>query len=55
MNILTVHPQLLKEYNNRWFLICFQIYYINLDLDRMEEIQGDENSVYIDKDFYADR
>ncbi|WP_312765958.1 WYL domain-containing protein [Epilithonimonas sp.] len=56
MNILTVHPQLLKEYNNRWFLICFHKSSImNLALDRMEEVNVDENSVYIDKDFNADR
>jgi len=56
MNILTVHPQLLKEYNNRWFLICFhKSSMMNLALDRMEKIEVDENSVYIDKDFNADR
>lgn len=56
MNTLTVHPQLLKEYNNRWFLICFHKSSImNLALDRIEEIHIDENSVYIDKDFNADR
>jgi len=54
--VLTVHPQLLKEYNNRWFLICFHKSSImNLALDRIEEIEIDENSVYIDKDFNADR
>ncbi|MBW7675051.1 helix-turn-helix transcriptional regulator [Chryseobacterium chendengshani] len=55
-NILTVHPQLLKEYNNRWFLICWHknaIY--NLALDRIENIQADEKIEYIDKDFDADR
>lgn len=55
-NIITVHPQLLKEYNNRWFLICWHkkaIY--NLALDRMEEIEIDETTEYIDKDFDADR
>ena len=55
-NQYLVHPQLLKEYNNRWFLICFHktsIY--NLALDRMEEIALDEKTEYIDKDFNADR
>lgn len=48
-NSFTVHPQLLKEYNNRWFLICLykgKIY--NLALDRMEDIQTDEQAAYID-------
>lgn len=55
-NILTVHPQLLKEYNNRWFLICWHkkaIY--NLALDRMITIETDSQTEYIDKDFDADR
>ncbi|MDQ0593681.1 putative DNA-binding transcriptional regulator YafY [Chryseobacterium ginsenosidimutans] len=55
-NILTVHPQLLKEYNNRWFLICWHknaIY--NLALDRIENVEVDEKINYIDKDFDADR
>jgi len=55
-NIIVVHPQLLKEYNNRWFLICWHkkaIY--NLALDRMEEIEIDDTTEYIDKDFDADR
>ena len=56
MNILTVHPQLLKEYNNRWFLICFQKDRImTLALDRMEAVETDENAKYIDKDFDADQ
>lgn len=55
-NILTVHPQLLKEYNNRWFLICWHknaIY--NLALDRIITIETDPDAIYIDKDFDADR
>ena len=55
-NQYLVHPQLLKEYNNRWFLICFHKSSIfNLALDRMEEIALDEKTEYIDKDFNADR
>lgn len=55
-NYMTVHPQLLKEYNNRWFLICWHKSSIfNLALDRMEEIAIDEKTEYIDKDFNADR
>lgn len=51
-----VHPQLLKEYNNRWFLICWcknKMY--NLALDRMEEIYIEEKMLYIDKEFDSDR
>ena len=55
-NQYLVHPQLLKEYNNRWFLICFHKSSIfNLALDRMKEIAIDEKTEYIDKDFNADR
>lgn len=53
---MTVHPQLLKEYNNRWFLICTKNGVIfNLALDRMEEIKIDENLQYIDENFDAER
>ncbi|MGX9987416.1 helix-turn-helix transcriptional regulator [Soonwooa purpurea] len=55
-NYMTVHPQLLKEYNNRWFLICWhknKIY--NLALDRILEISIDEKSDYINREFNADR
>ena len=55
-NQYTVHPQLLKEYNNRWFLICFhKTSMMNLALDRIEEIEIDDKIGYIDKDFNADR
>ncbi|SFN25185.1 Predicted DNA-binding transcriptional regulator YafY, contains an HTH and WYL domains [Chryseobacterium oleae] len=50
-----VHPQLLKEFNNRWFLICQhkgKMY--NLALDRMESIEPNENIPYIDKDLDGD-
>jgi predicted DNA-binding transcriptional regulator YafY len=53
--VFTVHPQLLKEYNNRWFLICLQkgsMY--NLALDRMEKIETDEKAEYIDKELDGD-
>lgn len=50
-----VHPQLLKEFNNRWFLICFnKDYAYNLALDRMENIQVEENIEYIDKNLDGD-
>lgn len=51
-----VHPQLLKEYNNRWFLICWcknKMY--TLALDRIETISVEEKMAYIDKDFDSDR
>lgn len=55
-NYYIVHPQLLKEYNNRWFLICWHKGKImNLALDRIEEISMEEQTEYIDKDFDADR
>lgn len=50
-----VHPQLLKEFNNRWFLICFNRHYAyNLALDRMENIQIEEKIEYIDKNLDGD-
>lgn len=52
----TVHPQLLKEYNNRWFLICWhkkKLY--NLALDRIQEIIVVPELPYHDKEFDADR
>lgn len=55
-NHYIVHPQLLKEYNNRWFLICWcKNSIINLALDRIEDIELDSRTEYIDKDFNADR
>lgn len=51
----TVHPQLLKEFNNRWFLIClYKGSMYNLALDRMENIETDEQSAYIDKNLNGD-
>jgi len=50
-----VHPQLLKEFNNRWFLICLhkgKMY--NLALDRMENIKIEEKTEYIDKNLDGD-
>lgn len=53
--VFTVHPQLLKEYNNRWFLIClYKGSMYNLALDRMEKIETDEKTGYIDKDLDGD-
>ncbi|AZA79867.1 WYL domain-containing protein [Chryseobacterium sp. G0186] len=54
-SIYTVHPQLLKEFNNRWFLIClYKQKMYNLALDRMENIEMDENLPYIDMDLDGD-
>ncbi|MGR3854163.1 MULTISPECIES: helix-turn-helix transcriptional regulator [Chryseobacterium] len=54
-NIFTVHPQLLKEFNNRWFLIClYKQKMYNLALDRMESIETDDSIVYIDKELDGD-
>jgi len=45
-----VHPQFLKEYNNRWFLFCVkEEKIINLALDRIQEIEILEHEVYKDK------
>ncbi|MCJ7935239.1 MAG: WYL domain-containing protein [Chryseobacterium sp.] len=54
-NVYTVHPQLLKEFNNRWFLIClYKNKMYNLALDRMEHIEIDSNTQYIDKELDGD-
>ena len=54
-NLYTVHPQLLKEFNNRWFLIClYKQKMYNLALDRMESIETDDTLLYIDKDLDGD-
>ena len=46
---MTVHPQLLKEYNNRWFLLAtHKKQFITLALDRISNIVKDENATYID-------
>lgn len=49
-----VHPQLLKEYNNRWFLICWhKNKFWNFALDRIEEIEQTKD-MYVDKNIDAD-
>ncbi|WP_419868324.1 helix-turn-helix transcriptional regulator [Chryseobacterium sp. CT-SW4] len=54
-NAFVIHPQLLKEYNNRWFLIClYKGKMYNLALDRMEEISVEEKLSYIDKHIDGD-
>ncbi|PKH52204.1 WYL domain-containing protein [Tenacibaculum sp. Bg11-29] len=54
---MTVHPQLLKEYNNRWFLLAtHKKQYITLALDRISNIFSNEkmeyNDLAIDGDLY---
>lgn len=52
---MIIHPQLLKEFNNRWFLIGFsnnKIY--NLALDRIQELSITQKIDYIDKKINGD-
>ena len=56
INQMQIHPQLLKEFNNRWFVVCWhktRIY--NLALDRIEEISDDLEVTFIDKNIDADQ
>lgn len=49
VNVLSIHPQLLKEYNNRWFLIGLsKETLLTLALDRIETI-SQTHLPYIDK------
>ena len=51
-----VHPQLIKEYNNRWFLLAFvRGKDITLALDRMSAIQVMEDIDYIDYNIDGDK
>jgi len=52
---MLVHPQLLKEFNNRWFILGLkQGKHITLALDRIESITIDDSCTYIDLDIDAD-
>ncbi|WP_179348540.1 helix-turn-helix transcriptional regulator [Winogradskyella pacifica] len=56
-SVMIVHPQLLKEFNNRWFLLASQKgKFITLALDRMTEIVSLDDEIYedfkIDGDVY---
>ncbi|REE27931.1 putative DNA-binding transcriptional regulator YafY [Winogradskyella pacifica] len=56
-SVMIVHPQLLKEFNNRWFLLANQKgKFITLALDRMTEIVSLDDEIYedfkIDGDVY---
>ena len=49
-----VHPQLLKEYNNRWFLLVwYKSKMWNLALDRIEKVETTDDT-YVDKDVNGD-
>ena len=52
---MIVHPQLLKEYNNRWFLVCLnkQKYY-TLALDRIINICEEDTIDYVDNEVDGD-
>lgn len=52
---MVVHPQLLKEFNNRWFVLCLnkKIFY-TLALDRIISISEEKNIEYIDKNVDGD-
>lgn len=52
---LTIHPQLLKEFNNRWFLLTYHKKgFMNLALDRIISVTEASNSTYIDKHINGD-
>jgi predicted DNA-binding transcriptional regulator YafY len=52
---MIVHPQLLKEYNNRWFLLGIQKGYLyTLALDRMHKVEEVDNIPYIDRNLDGD-
>ncbi|MDO4728821.1 MAG: WYL domain-containing protein [Bacteroidota bacterium] len=53
--VYLVHPQILKEYNNRWFLISWYANkYITFALDRIEDIEV-SNIPYINKNLEPDK
>ena len=52
---MIVHPQLLKEYNNRWFALCLnKKQYYTLALDRMIKISDEDTIDYLDKNVSGD-
>lgn len=56
-SLLLVHPHLLKEYNNRWFLICTRDnsgYLATLALDRMEAVEPRPDVAYRDNPALTD-
>lgn len=51
-----VHPQFLKEYNNRWFVIVFRKRdLINFALDRIQSIKVLDKFEYVDKRINPDK
>ena len=56
-NVITFHPYLLKEFNNRWFLIGMgnkNRGVVNLALDRIVAVDYDFSTPYEENDFDAD-
>lgn len=52
---MVVHPQLLKEFNNRWFMLALSnSKYITLALDRMQGIETKEDIAYEDNEVDGD-
>ena len=52
---MIVHPQLLKEFNNRWFVLCLNNKkYYTLALDRIHTISSENNIEYIDNNVDGD-
>ncbi|WP_435261254.1 helix-turn-helix transcriptional regulator [Tenacibaculum sp. nBUS_03] len=52
-NDKVIHPQLLKEYNNRWFVLgLHKRSHITLALDRIKQILPEENTTF--KDLHID-
>lgn len=48
-SVLTLHPQLLKEFNNRWFLLAIhKTKHLTLALDRIANITIDKKNTYTD-------
>lgn len=55
-SVLQLHPQLLKEFNNRWFLLASQKEkYITLALDRISKIELLESEDYKDLQIDGDK
>jgi predicted DNA-binding transcriptional regulator YafY len=56
-SVLTFHPFILKEFNNRWFLIgktSVEKPVVNLALDRILSIEYDLKTPYLDESFNGD-
>jgi predicted DNA-binding transcriptional regulator YafY len=56
-SVITIHPFILKEFNNRWFLVgrtSPKKPIVNLALDRMESIDYDLDLEYREEDFDGD-